>query len=69
MHEKLYSTIDCVRLLGIAEHRLHYAHRIGQLREPAYRIAGKRIYDVEDIQRVAAYFSVEVPNEKEVVDV
>ena len=67
MHDKLYSTIDCVRLLGIAEHRLLYAHRTGRLQEPD-RVANKRIYDEEDLQRVATYFGVPLP-ELEVADV
>jgi DNA-binding transcriptional MerR regulator len=62
MNRNLYSTIDCVRLLGIAEHRLLYAHRTGKLAEPD-RIANKRIYDEEDLKRVADYFNVPLPEE------
>jgi len=60
MNEKIYSTIDCVRLLGIAEHRLAYAYRIGKLPEPD-RVAGKRIYRKKDMKEIAAYFNVPLP--------
>lgn len=55
---ELYSTIDCARLLGIAEHRIAYAHRSGHLKEPRHSIAGKRVYTQDDLSRLATYFQV-----------
>lgn len=62
-----HSTIDVARLLGVPEHRLVYAFRAGKLKEPEYRVAGKRIFNKDEIRRVAAYFGVEMP-ELEVAD-
>ncbi len=61
--QRLYSTIECARLLGVAEHRLNYAHRIGRLPAPKQTIAGKRIYTPNDIARAAAYFRVAPPEQ------
>ena len=36
-----------------AAHKIAYAHAQERLAEPQYRIAGKRIYTAEDVQRVA----------------
>ena len=68
MAEQLYSIRDCADILGVEEHRIYYAHRTGKLPDATYFVAGKRIYDKEDLQRVAAYFGVEVP-ERVVADV
>ena len=56
MMRKLFSTLECARVVGVAEHRLVYAHRAGKLAEPAYFVARKRLYTEDDVQRVAAYF-------------
>ena len=56
----LKSTIDVVRMLGIAEHRLTYAFRTGKLAEPKNRVGGKRVFTREDIERVAEYFDIEL---------
>jgi hypothetical protein len=57
---QLYSTGELARLLGIAAHRIEYAHASGHLDEPRLRFLGKRAYDGDDLRRVAAYFGVEV---------
>ena len=57
MTEELLSIRDVGRRLGIAPHQIAYAHTQERLAEPQYRIAGKRIYTVGDVQRVAAYFA------------
>jgi hypothetical protein len=61
MQLKFYSTLECARLVGVAEHRLVYAHRAGKLAEPAYFVARKRLYTEEDVRRVAAYFENKKP--------
>lgn len=58
--QKLYSIRDCGRLLGVAPHRIAYAHTQDKLAEPKLRVANKRIYTLDDCQRVARYFGVEM---------
>ena len=43
------------RLLKVRPHRITYAIHTGHVPEPA-RIANKRIFQAEDIERLAAYF-------------
>jgi len=57
MTERLFSIRDCGKAVGVAAHQIAYAHSQELLPEPQYRIAGKRIYTAEDVQRVAAYFA------------
>jgi DNA-binding transcriptional MerR regulator len=57
MTEQLFSIRDCGKVVGVAAHKIAYAHTQERLPEPQYRIAGKRIYTAEDVQRVAAYFA------------
>ena len=57
MTEQLFSIRDCGKVVGVAAHKIAYAHSQEQLPEPQYRIAGKRIYTAEDVQRVAKYFA------------
>ena len=57
MVEQLFSIRDCGKAVGVAAHKIAYAHAQEFLREPQYRIAGKRIYTIDDVQRVAAYFA------------
>jgi hypothetical protein len=61
---ELLSIRDCARRLGIASHRIAYAHETGKLSDTPLRVAGKRIYGPEDVQRVADYFGVELKPEK-----
>jgi DNA-binding transcriptional MerR regulator len=53
---QFYSIADCSRLLGVAEHRINYAHRNGKVPEPKLRVAGKRIYQAPDLKRLVQYF-------------
>jgi len=62
MTNKHYSTVDLAKLIGVAEHRVAYAHRCGKLAEPELKVAGKRIYTETDARRVAAYFGVDLEN-------
>ncbi len=61
---QLFSTGELARLLGVPAHRIEYAHATGHLDEPQLRLAGKRAYDCDDVRRVAAYFGVEVAEDR-----
>lgn len=65
MTRQLFSTVEVSRLLGVAEHRLNYAHRCGRLAEPKQKVANKRVYTTADLRRVADYFNVAVPATRE----
>ena len=56
---KLYSIRDCAKLLGVAPHRIAYAHETGKLPDVQSWVAGKRIYTTTELKRVARYFGVE----------
>jgi hypothetical protein len=58
MTEELYSLRDCAETIGVSEHRIVYAHRMGHLAEPTHFVAGKRIYTGDDVKGVAKYFEV-----------
>lgn len=58
MTKQHFSTTDLAKLIGVAEHRITYAHRCGKLPEPEVKVAGKRIYTQADVKRVAKYFGV-----------
>ena len=55
---ELLSIRDCARRLGVAVHRISYAHDAGKLADTELRVAGKRIYTAEDLERVAQYFGI-----------
>lgn len=60
MSETYFSITTVARLLGVAEHRLNYAHRAHKLPEPR-QFAGRRMYTKADIERLAQHFGVEMP--------
>jgi DNA-binding transcriptional MerR regulator len=57
MTEQLFSIRDCGKVVGVAAHKIAYAHTQERLAEPQFRVAGKRIYTAEDVRRVAKYFA------------
>ena len=61
MNQELYSTVQVARLVDVTEYRLTYAHRTGQLAEPKYLVANKRIYTTDDVRRVREYFEKKRP--------
>jgi len=61
---KLFSTVDVARRLGVAEHRIRYAIRSGQLAEPRWLVAGKSIFSDRDVRRIAEHFNVPIDREK-----
>jgi hypothetical protein len=54
--EKLYSLKDVAKLLKIRSHRVGYAVSSGAVKEPALRLANKRIFSTEDVRRLADHF-------------
>ena len=63
---ELLSLRDCARRLGVASHRIAYAHEAGLLPDVHLRVAGKRIYTTADLRRVAEYFGIELDKENKV---
>lgn len=63
MTTHLFSVNDAAKLLSIAEHKINYATKIGELPDSTHRVGGIRVYTVEDIRRMAQYFGVPVPSE------
>ena len=58
-NQQLYSISDCAQLLGIEEHRINYSHRSRKVPEPSH-FAGRRMYRLEDIERLAQHFNVDL---------
>jgi hypothetical protein len=58
MTKKLFSIRDCAKTVGVAPHRITYAHVQGRLPEPELWVFGKRLYTEADVKRVAEYFQV-----------
>jgi DNA-binding transcriptional MerR regulator len=52
MERKLYSTGDAAKALDIQRYQLTYLVETGHVKEPALRIAGKRAWSEEEIERV-----------------
>jgi hypothetical protein len=61
--QKIYSTGQVARALGLPPHRLEYAHASQALAEPAFRFLGKRVYTPDDVRRVAGHFGVTLDGE------
>jgi hypothetical protein len=57
---ELLSTGQLARLIGVPLYKIAYAHLHQDLAEPACRILGKRMYDAEDVRRVAEHFGVTI---------
>lgn len=56
---------DVSRLIGIARHKIEYAIANGAIPEPELRIANKRVFTTEDVQRVADYFGVVINQDRD----
>ena len=57
MQNELLSTRDLARRLNIPAHRIEYALAARKIKEPKLRVAGRRLFDAEDIQRTTEYFN------------
>lgn len=60
MPKNLFSIAEVSRRLSIPEYKINYAHRTRRLADSSFRIAGKRIYTSEDLDRIAEYFGVKL---------
>lgn len=58
MQQQLLGLGDVSRVIGVARHRIEYAIANGSIPEPELRIANKRVFTTEDVQRIADYFGV-----------
>jgi hypothetical protein len=59
MSIKLFASSECAKIVGVAEHRINYARRVGRIKSPTYYVAGKWIYSEADIREIAKYFGVQ----------
>ena len=57
MVERLFSIRDCGKAVGVAPHKIAYAHVQGFLAEPRFWVGGHRVYTQDDLDRVARYFA------------
>jgi len=60
MRTRLYSSVECARILGVAHHRIGYAQRTGRVKDASYRVAGKAIYTESDLRKMARVFGVQL---------
>jgi DNA-binding transcriptional MerR regulator len=51
------------RLLGIKAYRVQYAIAHENVPEPRLRFAGRRVFEAEDVKRLAVHFHVAQPAE------
>ena len=58
--QQLLGLGDVSRIIGIARHKIEYAIANGAIPEPTLRIANKRAFTEEDLQRIADYFGIEI---------
>jgi DNA-binding transcriptional MerR regulator len=61
MTKKHFLLKDVARRLGIKPYRVVYALTTGLVAEPQLRISNKRIFQAEDIDRLAAHFKIALP--------
>ena len=58
--EQFFALGDVVRLLRVQGYQISYAISTGALPEATCRIANKRCFTAEDVQRIAQHFGVEI---------
>ena len=58
--QELFSTGETARILGIKQYRITYAHVNGMVDEPNLRVAGKRVYEMADVRRLALHFGITI---------
>ena len=58
MTKEHYLLRDVAKLLKVKPYQIAYALSVGLVEEPKLRISNKRIFVPEDIDRLAAHFSV-----------
>jgi hypothetical protein len=50
---------DVARRLGVKPYRIAYALSVGHVPEPEMRISNKRVFQAEDIDRLAEHFGTD----------
>ena len=63
MNDKLFSIREVARILRVQPYQIAYVLTIGKVPEPQLRLGNRRAFAKEDIQRLAAEFGVELPDE------
>ena len=53
---------DVSRVLGVPSYRIQYALVNGQVEEPRVRVANNRIFEAQDVVRLARHFRRPVPS-------
>jgi hypothetical protein len=56
---------DVARMLKVKSYQISYALSVGLVAEPKIRISNKRIFQAEDIDRLAAHFGVTIGTKPE----
>lgn len=54
---------DVCKLLGVQPYRIQHAFITGVVPETTLRVSGRRIFDADDIKRLADHFGVKVNTE------
>ncbi len=49
---------DVSKLLGIRQHRIDHAIASGLVKEPAIRVANRRVFQKEDLENLRKHFSL-----------
>lgn len=60
MKTRHYTLRDVARLLKVKPYQVTYALSVGHVPEPGTRINNKRVFQQDDIDRLAAHFEVEL---------
>lgn len=64
MKKKHFLLRDVARMLKVKPYQIAYALSVGLVAEPKTRISNKRIFQAEDIDRLAAHFKVDLVAKK-----
>jgi len=65
MTRQHYLLKDVARILKVKSYRIAYALSVGLVEEPQLRISNKRVFQAEDVERLAAHFKVELDGKSE----
>jgi DNA-binding transcriptional MerR regulator len=57
--EKIFSTGEVAKILGIARHKIEYAIANSHLPEVQFRFLDKRCFTNDDVKRIGIYFGVQ----------
>lgn len=63
MTEQFFSLGEVADLLGVAPYRIAYAIATKALPEPVFRVANKRAFTTDDVDRAARHFCVPNPSQ------